>query len=226
LNLLAVDTVTEYCSVALALDGQVSFREVMAYQSHTEQVLPMIDELLTDAGVSLQQLDAIVLDRGPGSFTGLRIGAGVVQGLALGAELPVILASSLQTLAQGCFRQTAQTQVLAAIDARQGEIYWGCFHVQDGLMVLHGEENIDPPLALAPPDDAVYYGTGTAFDTFAKELENNPRVRLCGYAGKKYPLAQDMLPYATRAWQQQAYVDAREALPVYLRDKVATPPTR
>lgn len=226
MKLLAIDTVTEYCSVALYLDGELMAKEILANQSHTEVVLPMVENLLAEGGTYLRQLDVIAFDRGPGSFTGLRIGAGVVQGLALGADLPLIPVSSLHILAQGCHRQHHKKRVLSAIDARQGEIYWGCFHDSSGLMTLNLEEQISFPDMLITPNDDSYFGAGSGFDTYECELRDNSRVNLSGYDKTCYPLAQDMIPFAKRAWERQEHVDAGAALPVYLRDKVATPPTR
>ena len=226
MKLLAVDTVTEYCSVALFIDGELTFREALARQSHTEMILPMVDELLAEAGINLKQLDVIAFDRGPGSFTGLRIGAGITQGLAFGAGLPVIPVSSLQILAQGCYQHRHQQNVLACIDARQGETYWGCFHLLSDIMILDGNEQLGKPDTVLTPPDAVYYGIGTGFDTFENELRNNPNVTLSDYDKNSYPLAQDIITIATRAWEQREYVVASAALPVYLRDKVATPKMR
>ena len=125
MRLLAIDTVTEACSVALWQDGEITTQEEVVQQQHTERVLPMVQALLAQTETALSQLDAIVFDRGPGSFTGLRIGAGVVQGLALGLDRPVIPVSSLATLAQGAWRLDQQANVLACIDARQTEVYCG-----------------------------------------------------------------------------------------------------
>lgn len=223
MKLLAVDTVTEYCSAALYLDGELTFREALAHQSHTEIVLPMVDELLTQAGIKLKHLDVIAFDRGPGSFTGLRIGAGITQGLALGASLPVIPVSSLQTLAQGCYLRYQSQNVLACIDARQGELYWGCFQLRSGIMTLEGSEQLGHPDTVTTLSDVTYFGVGTGFDTFESELRDNPNVTFSDYNKNSYPLAQDIITIAARAWEQQEYVDGSAALPVYLRDKVATP---
>ncbi|UCE90616.1 MAG: tRNA (adenosine(37)-N6)-threonylcarbamoyltransferase complex dimerization subunit type 1 TsaB, partial [Pseudomonadota bacterium] len=127
MKLLAIETATEACSVALAVDGDVRDRFEIAPRGHAGLVLPMAKALLAEAGLGLRELDALVFGRGPGAFTGLRIAAGVVQGLAYGAELPVVPVSSLATLAQGVSAQTGASDVLAVFDARMGEVYWGAF---------------------------------------------------------------------------------------------------
>ena len=117
-TLLALDTATEACSVALLHNGEILAKDELSPKAHTRRILPMIDEVLSQAGIGLNQLDALVFGRGPGSFTGVRIGCGIVQGLALGADLPVIAISNLTAMAQAAYQQFGSTQVLAAIDAR------------------------------------------------------------------------------------------------------------
>src|SRR3569833_3307602 len=129
MKLLAIDTATEACSAALYLDGAVNKRYVLAPREHALLILPMIDELLRDANLSPLELDAVAFGRGPGAFTGLRIAAGVAQGIAYGADLPVVPVSSLAALAQGCYRERGVTRVLATIDARIGEVYWGAYRL-------------------------------------------------------------------------------------------------
>src|SRR5258707_1196536 len=120
MKLLALETSTEACSVALSLDGAVVERFELG-QRHGERLLPMVQEILSESGVALTQLDALAFGRGPGSFTSLRIGAGVTQGLAFGADLPVVPVSSLAVLAQG----ENAAKILAAFDARMRQVYWG-----------------------------------------------------------------------------------------------------
>lgn len=124
-RILAIDTATEACSVALWNNGEKHALFEICPREHTQRILPMVQQVLAESGVTLNQLDALAFGRGPGSFTGVRIGIGIAQGLAMGAELPMIGVSTLATMAQGAFRVTGATQVLAAIDARMGEVYWG-----------------------------------------------------------------------------------------------------
>jgi len=226
MKLLAIDTVTEACSVALWQDGEVTSREAVAIQRHTEMVLPMVDAILAESEIRLSQLDAIAFDRGPGSFTGLRIGAGVTQGLALGLDLPVIPVSSLATLAQGAWRQKGQASVISCIDARQAEVYWAAYRHKDGIMVTNTGEQLGPAVAIRIKMPGQWFGVGTGFLRYAKELGQLPDVSWSGMEGERYPLACDMLPAALDAWQRREYLPASDAIPVYLRNNVATPPTR
>lgn len=130
-RILAIDTATEACSVALWNNGEKHALFEICPREHTQRILPMVQQVLAESGVTLNQLDALAFGRGPGSFTGVRIGIGIAQGLAMGAELPMIGVSTLATMAQGAFRVTGATQVLAAIDARMGEVYWGQYQRQD-----------------------------------------------------------------------------------------------
>ena len=124
MRILAIDTATEACSAALWNDGAQSAHFEICPREHTQRILPLVQEVLTESGTTLSELDALAFGRGPGSFTGVRIGIGIAQGLALGAELPMIGVSTLATMAQGAWRKTGATRVLAAIDARMGEVYW------------------------------------------------------------------------------------------------------
>ena len=140
--LLALETATEACSAALAVDGDIRERFEVAPRGHSELILPMVDELMAEADISIEQVDAIAFGRGPGAFTGLRIAVGVTQGIAFGADLPVVPVSTLAALAQG----SESNSVLAAIDARMDEVYWGAYQRSSaGLMTLCGEEAVIPP---------------------------------------------------------------------------------
>ncbi|OZB42500.1 MAG: tRNA (adenosine(37)-N6)-threonylcarbamoyltransferase complex dimerization subunit type 1 TsaB, partial [Alishewanella sp. 34-51-39] len=146
MKFLALDTSTEACSVALALDGQILALDEVCPQQHSKRILPMIQQLLADAGVSLNQLDGIIFGRGPGSFTGVRIGVSVAQGLAFGADLPVFGVSTLAAMAQAAAVQQNATEVIAAIDARMAEVYIAAFTLGEaGLM-----QAITPEIAAKP----------------------------------------------------------------------------
>src|SRR5690606_41346453 len=125
--LLALDTATEACSVALLHEGRVLSRYEVAPRLHAQRLLPMVQEVLDEAGIAIAALDAIAFGRGPGAFTGVRIAIGVVQGLAFALDRPVLPVSNLAVLAQRAHRESGASQVAAAIDARMDEIYWGCF---------------------------------------------------------------------------------------------------
>jgi tRNA threonylcarbamoyladenosine biosynthesis protein TsaB len=147
MKLLAFDTATDICTVAVWMDGSVHERCEIG-RRHAERLLVMIDEALADAGATLKGMDAICFGRGPGSFTGLRICAGVAQGLAFGADLPVVAVSSLAATAQ----YAQSERVLAAFDARMQQVYWGAFvSGADGLVKLEGEEQVVAPSAVPLP---------------------------------------------------------------------------
>ena len=219
MKILALDTATEACSAALLCDGSVYERHEIAPRRHAELILPMVDAVLAQAGLGLNDLDAIAFGRGPGAFTGVRIAAGVTQGLALGADLPVIPVSSLAALAQPALGKA--TIVLPAIDARMGEVYWTAYEPgQDGLVSALVEEQVTPPDALQVPSTAQIFGVGSGWGTYRERLERVLPGQVSGTDPERFPLAQDMLPLAVREYQHKRYVAADQALPVYLRDKV------
>lgn len=226
MRMLAIDTVTEACSVAIWHDGEVAVREEIVYQSHTEQVLPMVQALLAETDTARSQLDAIVFDRGPGSFTGLRVGAGVTQGLALGLDRPVIPVSSLAVLAQGAWRRDGQHSVLACIDARQAEVYWAGFVLEDEIMVNKTGEHVGPADQVSTTIPSSWYGVGTGFARYADELATLSGVTWLGTQSQRYPLAQDSFPLALAAWTREDWIPATDAIPIYLRDNVASPPAK
>ncbi len=223
MKILAIDTVTEMCSVALLNHEQTTTIERHVPQRHTQVILEMIQELLTDAQLEIANLDAISFSRGPGSFTGLRICASVTQGLALAHDLPVIPISSLAILAQAALRLDKKHNILACMDARKNEVYWGCYQVKDGLVSLFGNEQVSPPGEVKLQDDRDWHGVGTGFRQFADELNPDSMVSLVTVEANRYPLAQDILLLAKNAWENKMNVDASLALPVYLRDNIAIP---
>src|SRR5688572_16016384 len=144
-KILAIETATEACSVALLHGGKTLQRFEHRPQAQADLVLPMIEAVLSEAGLKTQDLDAIAYGRGPGSFTGLRIAAAVTQGIAVATGLPVIPVSTLAVIAQGVYRVHGREKVIAAIDARMQEIYWGYYRLQNGLMTAVGDEQVSPP---------------------------------------------------------------------------------
>ena len=219
-TLLALDTATEACSVALLHDGKVLSHYEVIPRLHAQKLLPMIQDLLAQAGVARSALDAIAFGRGPGAFTGVRIAIGVVQGLAFALDRPVLPVSNLAVLAQRAQREHGATQVAAAIDARMDEVYWGCYRATAGEMRLVGAEAVLPPEQVLLPGDAAgdWFGAGTGWG-YAPRLP----VSLKGMDSSLLPHAHDLLSLATFAWQRGEALPADDAQPVYLRDKVATP---
>lgn len=221
--LLALDTATEACSVALHLGDEIIHRYEIAPRLHAQRVLPMVQELLAETGLSLAQVDAIAFGRGPGAFTGVRIAIGVVQGLAFGLERPVLPVSNLAIIAQRAWRERGVTQVAAAIDARMDEVYWGCYKAVEGEMRLQGLEAVLPPERVALPDGSSgdWYGAGTGWG-YAERLA----VQASASNPAALPDALDILSLARFAWARGEAIVAEQAQPVYLRDNVATPKAR
>lgn len=218
-TLLALDTATECCSAALLHEGRVTARSEVIPRQHAQRLLPMIEELLNERQLRLQDVDALVFGRGPGAFTGVRIATGMVQGLAFAADKPVIAVSNLAALAQRAWREHGAETVAAAIDARMDEVYWGLYGLQDGVMQALDEERVCPPEAVSLPDGvASVAGAGTGWQ-YAE--------RLAVAAERSWPQmlpdATDLITLALPRWLAGEVLDAADAQPVYLRDKVATP---
>ena len=217
MKLLAIETSTEACSVAVYADGAVFARHELAPRRHTQLVLPWADELLAEAGLRKSQLDAIAVGRGPGAFTGVRLAIALVQGLALALDRPVLPISTLAVLAM----QGKGERILAAIDARMGEVYLGEFmRDADGLVTAAGEENICPP-ALAPVPANAVSGVGTGFGAEQGALVARLGSTLASFDASALPHAADLAKLAARAFARGEAVDAARIEPAYLRDKVA-----
>lgn len=221
-KILAIDTSTEMCSVALMMGNTVYTRSAIAPRDHTKKILPMVDEVLKEAGVSLQELDALAYGRGPGSFTGVRIGIGIAQGLALGADLPMIGISTLAAMAQNAYRHTGSTHVAAAIDARMSEVYWAQYQRQgDGNWQVVGQECVVAPSALTQSlanDGITWTQVGTGWAAYSDDFDQLNIT--CESSTILYPEAQDMVFLAKFALEQGHTVAVEESSPVYLRDTV------
>jgi tRNA threonylcarbamoyladenosine biosynthesis protein TsaB len=223
MKLLALDTATEACSCALLYNVAQFERSVMTTRHHAELILPMIDEMMQQANLRPQQLDAVVMGCGPGSFTGLRIACGVAQGIAFAAEVPIIPISSLAALAQAAYRDKGVTHVLAAIDARMGEVYWGEYILgENKLMQLCGEECVCPPYSVKLLENSAAYGVGSGWMTYSTALliALGTVTTISVETETTYPQAAAMLPLAVAAFEQGLAVSPELALPIYLRNKV------
>ena len=217
MKLLAIETSTEACSVAVYADGQVFARHELAPRRHTQLVLPWADELLAEAGLAKSQLDAIAVGRGPGAFTGVRLAIALVQGLALALDRPVLPVSTLAVLAM----QGQGDNILAAIDARMGEIYLGAFvRDADGLVSAAGPEVLCAP-SEAPIPDAPMQGVGSGFAAGDGALVTRLGEQLPEFDANALPHARDLASLAVRAWQRGEAIAADALEPAYLRDKVA-----
>jgi tRNA threonylcarbamoyladenosine biosynthesis protein TsaB len=220
MKLLAFDTSTEACSVALWLDG-VCRERIEHGTRHSERILAMVEEALAEGALRLRQLDAIAFGRGPGSFTSLRIGSGVVQGLAFGADLPVVPVSSLAALAQGA----NAGRVLAAFDARMNQVYWGAF-IRDsaGLVEPASAEIVVDPSRVPLPEGEDWIGVGSGWDACSEMLASRLGARLSRWERGVYPRACDVAKLAAAAFAAGRTVTPEQAVPVYIRDDVAARP--
>jgi tRNA threonylcarbamoyladenosine biosynthesis protein TsaB len=223
LKLLAIDTSTEACSAALAVDNAVTHtRFELAPQRHAELILPMVDHLLREADLRVGELDGLAFGQGPGTFTGVRIAAGIIQGIALGAELPIVPVSSLAALAQGLFSERGQARVLAAIDARIGEIYWGAYQVDErGILMAVQAQCVGKPDTVPVPVAGRWFGAGTGWDSYGPILRKRlGGDRLLGIEPRHYPHAREVAILGIEAFKAGHGIQAEYALPAYLRDKV------
>ena len=235
MNLLALDTSTEACSAALSWAGQLSVREVEAPRGHADLLLPMIDELLGDAGITLSDLHAIAFARGPGSFTGVRLAASVVQGLAFGAGLPVVPVSTLAAVALRAL-ETARndgldpSEIWVCNDARMGEVYHAVFAVRDlaqaAAKAASIVESVSAPTVVAERWGSrsvrgLAIGAGHGFRAYP-DLAAAPD--LANVYPNLLPRSREVLALAMPAVEAGLGVDPTQALPIYVRDEVAKIP--
>lgn len=216
MRILALETSTELGSCALWCDGAVTERVCPPGQAHSETLLPLVRQLLGDAGWSVGQLDAVAFGVGPGAFTGLRVACGAAQGLAVAAGLPLVPVTSLETLAAA----SGEDRVLALLDARMSEVYWAHYlKTGDGYAPL-GSIALASPNDIDPPDGAGWLACGnalTAYPTLAERLDV-AGVRL---ASTLMPMAATLARLAAPRVGRGEGIDAAEAAPLYVRDKVA-----
>jgi tRNA threonylcarbamoyladenosine biosynthesis protein TsaB len=217
MRVLALETSTEYCSVALWHDGVVAGRCELAGQRHSALLMEMLDGLLHAAGVKLVQLDGISFGMGPGSFTGVRIACGVTQGLALGANLPVIGVCTLEALAEAA----GKPRVIAALDARMGELYLAAYEKRDGGWITMTEPRLCKPEQAPMLRGAGWFGAGSGFAMYGDALQKRYAGQLQDIDGNAVPQAAAIAAIAAQRFSQGRGLDAAEALPLYLRDKVA-----
>jgi len=221
-RLLAIETATPACSAALSVDGEVLERYALAPRQHAALMLPMIESLLLEAGLTVSQLDAIAFGRGPGSFTGVRIAASMVQGIAFAADLPVVPVSTLAALALGGMRESKLPRVMAVMDARKAEVYWGCYvKTGDDVMMLQGGECVCAPDAVPETGQDSWVGVGGGWSAYGEQLMHRLGERVVRLIPDLEPRAADVARLAVHDFHQGASVRSEEAVPVYLRNNVA-----
>ena len=223
MKILAIDTATDACSVALWLDGVVYEDFQIAARQHTTLILPMVQNLLAEANMALSEMEAFAFAAGPGSFTGLRIAASIIQGFAFATRKPIIPVSTLAAIAQGVYREQKTSHVLVALDARMQEIYWGCYAVDEKqVMQAQFADSLGTAATLRLPEHGRWQGVGSGWEIQGEALTARMEKQLIGRPLlESYPYARDVAYLASMAFDTQLVSTAREAIPVYLRDEVA-----
>ncbi len=224
MRILAIETATEACSAALLMDGDIVEEYILAPRQHTKLILPMMDGLLNQAGVSLKQLDALAFGRGPGAFTGVRIAAGVIQGAAFGGDLPVVPVSTLAALAQQGLDDTDDPLAYTALDARMDEVYWGVYQRgDDGLAESMVPESVIAAVNVEYPEEPAGpgVGLGMGWQRYHDDLLQRLGERITRIEAERYPKAAEIARLALKGFKCGQAVPAEQALPVYLRDNVA-----
>lgn len=221
--ILALDTSTEAGSVALWHKGEVLEDFQLLPRQQAQALLPQIKGLMNKAGMELSQVDALAFGRGPGSFTGLRIAAASIQGLALALDRPVIPISTLEAMAWTAMNQQGVNKVLTLIDARMDEVYWCAWQNEAGWPVALVAEQLSAPEVVSLPDvassamDWVLVGSGACY---AERLAASVKAGLERQLPEILPSAKAIVYLAHQAWLRGELVDAADAVPIYLRDKV------
>lgn len=222
--ILALETSTEACSVALEVAGQTLERFELAPRRHAELLLPMIDELLLEAGLQKRAIEAVAFGRGPGAFTGVRLAASVAQGLAFGLSRPVLPVSSLAALAQAEIAAAEGRPIAAMMDARMGELYLGLYRANSaGLVDALAPERVLPPaeVTLPGPASEIWWVAGSGWSAYQEALQARLGERVRVQPQPRYPRAAGLLPLARQELVSGHWHTPAEAQPLYLRDKVA-----
>ena len=218
LHILAIETATSSCSVALSAADQVLSRTEVGNNIHSQVVLKMVHELLDEAQISVQNLDAVAVGQGPGSFTGLRIGVGVAQGLAYGADCLMIGVSSLDALAN---QAMGKGPVIAAIDARMGEVYW-CEYIKSASTVTRQSKlQVSAPQTLVSQAQSELQLVGNAWEVYKGQFNTELMARSTVDASQIYPSAVSMLELAKRSFAQGNLIKPIDFAPEYVRNNVA-----
>jgi tRNA threonylcarbamoyladenosine biosynthesis protein TsaB len=217
MRILALETSTEYCSVALWQDAKVRERRELAGQKHSVMLIPMLDDVLKEAGLRLSDMDGLAFGAGPGSFTGVRIACSAVQGLALGAEKPVLGVCTLLALAEA----SGHDKVIAVLDARMAEVYHAIYEKRVGNWVTVSEPSLCLPQEAPAVAGPGWFGIGSGFLAHGEQLKVRYGANLAGIDEKAVPQAASIAHIAAPQFASGLGVDAAQAMPLYLRDKVA-----
>jgi tRNA threonylcarbamoyladenosine biosynthesis protein TsaB len=221
LKLLAIETATEACSAALMIDGEITEQFTLTANEHSKLILPMIDSLLAEANLQPADLNCLAFGCGPGSFTGVRIATGIIQGIAFALDLPVVPVSNLAAVAQDFFDHNPENLAFVAMDARMDEIYWGVYQRNAlGFAELLGKEAVIPANDIEFPDLSGV-GIGSGWKIYQQELSTRLSHRIIRYEADNPPRARAVARLGCEGFKQGLAVSVEQAMPVYLRDKVA-----
>ncbi len=225
MNILAIDTSSKACVLGIKTSSGLYVDETIVDRTHSKEILPRIIALLEKAGINKGELDLIVYGQGPGSFTGLRIGVGVVQGLAYGLDKPVVPVSSLACLAQKMYREHGAIASMVALTARNEEVYFGSYVIEVGIASLQGREGVfeASEIPTQATVDGEWYGVGSGWQ-LQGQLVNAAGVSVDHVYPLEYPAAEDLIDLGIHGYNQGRAIDAMSALPEYLREQVATVP--
>lgn len=216
-NLLALDTSTEYLSLALMKGGETFTFDLNAGQMHSQIILPQLQALLDAADIQLKDLQGIAFGAGPGSFTGVRIAAGVVQGLGFGANLPVVSICTLLALAEA----SGAEKVIACLDARMGEVYHAAYERVAGEWQVVIEPGLYKPETVPTIDGLGWTGAGSGWQTYAGQLGAVYAAQLQAVQPQLLPTASALLRLAKPVFMRGEAKPASEAMPIYIRNRVA-----
>ncbi len=220
LKVLAIETATEACSAALLINDAVSERYQVVPRQQSELILPMVDDLMSEAGLSANQLDGIAFGRGPGAFTGVRLASAVTQGIAFAADLPVMPVSTLAAMAENIFQNYNTDRVFTAIDARMKEIYWAVFaRDQDNVNTIQAEVVVAPE-SVEYRDHSCGIGVGSGWRSYSDILSEKVESRLVGIQPEIFPRASSIVRLGAKMLQNDGAVKANQAIPLYLRNNV------
>ncbi|WP_020406172.1 tRNA (adenosine(37)-N6)-threonylcarbamoyltransferase complex dimerization subunit type 1 TsaB [Hahella ganghwensis] len=227
-HILALDTSTDACSVALVTESETIERYSLEPRSHARLGLPMVDEVLKEAGLDLSMLDAVAFGRGPGSFTGLRIAAGLAQGLAFSRQLPVVPVSTLEAMAYGYLHSEYKLRdgaegspwILSVLDARMSEVYVALYQAEDSSLCLKGEERVLPPSMVTFPSEATAVSAIGSGLSYLAEMPEATQLAIAHQEPDWHPRAAAVGKLALKYFAAGKVVSPADAQPIYLRDEV------
>jgi len=221
MNILALDSCSEMCSTALLYEGARYEQSELTQRGHSDLVLGMMDGLFAESGSSIKDVDVLAFGRGPGSFTGVRVGVSVAQGIAFARDIPVVPVSSLAAVAQKAANNLDAEYIAVAMDARMGEVYCAHYYFDGQVLSLLNQERVCEPSAFMPFHQGKCVGVGTAWRVYESELKANFGDLVTQIEADYYPEASNVIQLAEREILAGNLKSADQALPVYLRDNVA-----